>query len=156
MKTYIIIGISTLIILAVLYNWNEKQNFKKNDITEKQISYLSVKNQQQKKRNLKLVVSYDFGENLKTISKKATPEIIKTLMKSINWNEFHIVQLEDENENALHVSGSLADDGLASGFVTEDNHILKVKPINTVKEMTEILLDFLKSEKVWRNKHKYE
>ena len=156
MKTYIIIGISTLIILAVLYNWNEKQNFKKNDITEKQISYLSVKNQQQKKRNLKLVVSYDFGENLKTISKKATPEIIKTLMKSINWNEFHIVQLEDENENALHVSGSLADDGLASGFVTEDNHILKVKPINTVKEMTEILLDFLKSEKNWRNKHKYE
>jgi len=154
MKTYIIIGISTLIILAVLYNWNEKRNFKKNDITENQISYLNVKNQQQ--RNLKLVVSYDFGENLKTISKKATPKIIKTLMKSINWNEFHIVQLEDENENALHVSGSLADDGLASGFVTEDNHILKVKPINTVKEMTEILLDFLKSEKVWRNKHKYE
>jgi hypothetical protein len=156
MKTYIIIGISTLIILAVLYNWNEKRNLKKNDITENQISYLNVKNQQQKKRNLKLVVSYDFGENLKTISKKATPEIIKTLMKSINWNEFHIVQLEDKNENALHVSGSLADDGLASGFVTEDNHILKTKPISSVNEMTEILLDFLKGEEYWRKKHKYE
>ena len=63
---------------------------------------------------MRLVVSYNFGENVITISEKATLEIIKTTMESINWNEFHIVQLEDEYENALHVSGSLVDDGLAS------------------------------------------
>ena len=80
-------------------------------------------------------------------------------MKSINWNEFHIVQLEDENSGgykALHVSGSLEDDGLTSGFVTDDDHILMVKPIKTVDQMTEILLDFLKGENVWRNKYQYK
>jgi len=77
-------------------------------------------------------------------------------MKSTNWNEFHIVQLEDENGDgykALHVNGSISDDGLASEFVTDDDHILMVKPIETVDQMTEILLDFLKGENVWRNKY---
>lgn len=107
-------------------------------------------------RTLKLVISYDFGENLKTISEIPTPEIIKSTMDSINWNEFHIVQLEDENENALNVSGSLYEDGLASGYATEDGHILIVNPPKSVQEMTEILIDFLKDEEIWRNKYEYK
>ncbi|WP_052461128.1 hypothetical protein [Psychroserpens mesophilus] len=109
------------------------------------------------KRNLTLLVSHDFGQVEKTISKKATNKIIRNTMNSINWNEFHIVQLENENGNkALHVSGNLSDDGLASGFVTEDDHILLVKPLQTVDQMTEILLDFLKGEEIWRNKYEYK
>ena len=80
-------------------------------------------------------------------------------MKSTNWNEFHIVQLEYESGNgykALHVSGSLGDDGLASGFVTDDDQILLVKPLETVEQMTEILLDYLKGEEIWRNKYEYK
>lgn len=46
-------------------------------------------------RKLKLVVTYDYGEKTKIITEKATAEIIESTMKSINWNEFHIVQLED-------------------------------------------------------------
>ncbi|TXG36706.1 hypothetical protein [Seonamhaeicola maritimus] len=102
---------------------------------------------------------YNYGDSTKTISEKATAEIIKNTMKSINWNEFHIVQLEDENGDgykSLHVSGSLEEDGLASGFVTDDDHILLVKPPTTVKEMTEILLDFLKGEEIWRKKYDYK
>ncbi len=113
----------------------------------------------QEKLNLKLVVSYDFEGNLKTISENVTSELIKSTMESINWNEFHIVQLEDDSDTAfkaLHVSGSLVEDGLASGFVTEDDHILIVKPIETINQMTEILLDFLKGEDIWRSKYKYE
>ncbi|WP_197022148.1 hypothetical protein [Sediminibacter sp. Hel_I_10] len=112
-----------------------------------------------KKRNLKLVVSYDYGENIKTISKKATSEIIKSTMESINWNTFHIVQLEDESDNnfkALEVSGSLVEDGMTSGYVTDDNHLLMQKSIETVDQMTEILLDFMKGEDVWRNKYEYK
>ena len=56
----------------------------------------------------------------------------------------------------MHVSGSLGDDGLASGFVTDDDHILLVKPLETVEQMTEILLDFLKGEEIWRNKYEYK
>jgi len=79
-------------------------------------------------------------------------------MKSINWKKFHIVQLEDLSSKgfkALHVSGSF-EDGLASGLVTDDDHILLVKKIKTVDQMTEILLDFLKGEEVWRNNYKYK
>ncbi|WP_417444724.1 hypothetical protein [Joostella sp.] len=131
---YIIIGIITLIGSAALMNLNSK-------------------------RNLKLIVSNKYGENIKTISKKVTSKIIISTMDSINWNNFHIVQLEDEGDNtfkALHVSGSLVEDGLASGFVTNENHIIMVKPIKTVDQMTEILLDFFKGENVWRNKYDYK
>lgn len=158
MNTYIILGVLAVIGVVTLSIWNSKRN-------SKTIKYPKNKTElnnseiRKEKRDLKLTVSYDFGENTKTISDKATVEIIKRTMKSINWNEFHIVQLEDENGDgykALHVSGSLSDDGLASGFVTDDDHILLVKPIETAEEMTEILLDFLKGENVWRNKYEYK
>ena len=158
MSTYIIIGILTLIGLVFFSNWNTKQNIKKTEITQSRTENLTV-NKQKTNRNLRLVVSYKLGQELKTISKKATPEIIKSTMETINWNEFHIVQLEDESNNAfkaLHVGGSLVEDGLASGFVTDDDHILMVKKIETIEQMTEILLDFLKGEDYWSNKYKYE
>ena len=107
------------------------------------------------KRDLTLLVSHDFGQIDKTITDKATKDIIINTMNSVNWNEFHIVQLIDENENSLHVSGSLIDDGLASGFITKNEHVILEKPIETVNQMTEILLDFLRGESYWRNKYKY-
>ena len=69
------------------------------------------------------------------------------------------MQLEDKNADgykALDVGGSLGDDGLASGLMTDDDHILLVKPLETVDQMTEILLDFLKGEEIWRNKYEYK
>jgi hypothetical protein len=158
MNTYIIIGVLALIGIIALISWNSKRNSNTLGIAENKTE-LRNREIRQEKRDLKLTVSYDYGEITKTISEKATAEIIKSTMESINWNEFHIVQLEDENGNgykALHVSGSLSDDGLASGLVTDNDHILLVKPLETVDQMTEILLDFLKGEDIWRNKYKYE
>ena len=114
------------------------------------------KMKQQTHRKLRLVMSSGFDQDLNTIAETATPEIIKRTMKSIDWNIFHIIQLEDENDNALHVSGSLVEDGIASGFVTDDDHLLMVEPIESVDQMIEILLDFLEGEDVWRNKYKYQ
>ena len=158
MNTYIIIGILALIGLVAFLSLNSKRNLKTTKIAEKRTE---IRNSEirQEKRNLKLVVTYNYGEKTKIISEKATEEIIKSTMKSINWNEFHIVQLEDENGGgykALDVGGSLGDDGLASGLMTDDDHILMVKPLKTVDQMTEILLDFLKGEDVWRNKYEYK
>ncbi|BDD01449.1 hypothetical protein [Persicobacter psychrovividus] len=156
MNTYIIIGVLGLIGIIVLVSWNSKQNSNKLGIAENKTELRNAENRHEK-RDLKLTVSYNYGETTKTISDKATAEIIKSTMNSTNWNEFHIVQLEDENVyKALHVSGSLGDDGLASGFVTDDDHILLVKPLETVEQMTEILLDFLKGEEIWRNKYEYK
>lgn len=158
MNTYIIFGILALIGIFALVSWNSKRNSNTYEIAENKSELLN-REIRQKQRGLKLTVSYDDGEITKTISEKATAEIIKSTMESTNWNEFHIVELEDENGNgykALHVSGSLGDDGLASGFVTGDDHILLVKPLETVEQMTEILLDFLKGEEIWRNKYEYK
>lgn len=158
MSTYIIIRIILIIGIVALSSWNSKRNSNKLGITENRTELRSDEIRQEK-RDLKLTVSYNYGENTKTISEKATAEIIISTMKSTNWNDFHIVQLEDENENgykALHVSGNLGDDGLASGFVTDDDHLLLAKPLETVEQMTEILLDFLKGEEIWRNKYEYK
>ena len=154
MNTYIIFGILALMGIIALSTSNSKAIVFIENRTESCNGEI-----QQDKRDLKLTISYGYGENTKTISEKATAEIIISTMKSINWNEFHIVQLEDKNGEGykvLHVSGSLDDDGLASGFVTDDNHILMVKPIETVDQMTEILLDFLEGENVWLNKYEYK
>ncbi|GAB5399254.1 MAG: hypothetical protein Aureis2KO_08390 [Aureisphaera sp.] len=158
MNTFIIFGILALTGIFALIGWNSKRNSNTLEIAKNKTA-LRIGDFQQEKRDLKLTVSYGNGENSKTISKNATAETIKSTMESIYWNEFHIVQLEDQSGDgykALHVSGSLGGDGLASGFVTDDDHILMVKPITTVVQMTEILLDFLKGESVWRNRYEYQ
>ncbi|MFD1162777.1 hypothetical protein [Hwangdonia seohaensis] len=158
MNTYIIFGVLALIGIIVLISWNSNRKSKTSEIAENRTE-IQKSEIRQEKRDLKLVVTYDYGEKTKIITKKATTEIIKSTMKSINWNEFHIVQLEDKNVDgykALDVGGSLEDDGLASGLVTDNDHILLVKPLETVDQMTEILLDFLKGEDIWRNKYDYK
>ncbi len=155
MNTNIIIGVIALIGLFALISWNSKQNSNTSGISEIKTGLRNVE-MRQEKRDLKLTVSSNYGETLKTISEKATAEIIKSTMNSIHWDTFHIVQLEDENDYALHVCGSLSEDGLASAFTKGDEHVLMVKPIETVEQMTAILLDFLKGEDYWRNKYTYK
>lgn len=153
---YIYIGVLVLIGLLVFRTWNSKHNSIRPDILENINKNSNTKNLADN-RILKLVVSYNFGEDLITISENVTSEIIKNTMESIDWNKFHIVQLEDHLGNALNVSGSLVEDGIASGLMTSDDQIvLKVNPPKTVKEMTEILIDFLKGEEIWRNKYLYK
>lgn len=158
MNTYIIFGVLALIGIFALISWNSKRNSNTHGIAENKTELRNYEILQEK-RDLKLIITYDYGEKTEIITEKATAEIIKSTMKSINWNEFHIVQLEDKNADgykALDVGGSLGDDGLASGLMTDDDHILLVKPLETVDQMTEILLDFLKGEEIWRNKYEYK
>lgn len=150
----LVIGVGIIIILSFLLI---KEKLVKNSDSKSNKKTLKNAKNQTENRNLKLVVFHNFGQDAKIIAEKATNEIIRNTMNSVNWNEFHIVQLEDEHDNSLHVSGSLRDDDdLASGFTKEDDHILLVKPIKTVEQMTEILLDFLKGEDFWKNKYNYE
>jgi hypothetical protein len=147
------VGVGIFIILSFLLI---KEKLVRNSDTKLNKKTLESTKNQIEKRNLRVVVFRNFGQEEKTISEKATSKIIRNTMNSINWNEFHIVKLEDENNNVLHVSGSLNDDGLASTFTKDDDHILMVKPIKTVEQMIEILLDFLKGEDIWRNKYEYK
>ena len=149
----LVVGVGIFIILSFLLI---KEKLVLNPETKSNKKPLESTKNQTENRDLRLVVFHNFGQDEKIISEKATTEIIRNTMNSINWNEFHIVQLEDENDSTLHVSGSLNDDGLASGFTKEDDHILMVKPIETVEQMIEILVDFLKGENIWRNNYEYK
>ncbi|WP_299335012.1 hypothetical protein [uncultured Psychroserpens sp.] len=149
----IVVGIGLFIILTFLLI---QEKFVRYSDTKSTKKTLDRGKKQTENRDFILVVFRNFGQDEHIISNKTTPEIIKSTMRSINWNEFHIVQLVDKNDNALDVSGSLNDDGLASGFMKNDSLILMVKPIKTVEQMTQILLDFLKGEDFWNNKYKYE
>lgn len=143
------VGIGVFIIVSFLLI---KEKLTQNSNTKPNKKTLENAKNYTEKRNLRLIVFHNFGQNGKIISENVTSKIIRNTMNSINWNEFHIVQLEDENDNALHVSGSLNEDGLASTFTKGDDHILMDKPIETVEQMTEILLHFLKGEDIWQNK----
>ncbi len=151
MNTYLIIAVLALIGTAAFFN----RSSKKTETLENKTFQPNSENRQQN-RVLKLVVLYDFAQTSKIISEKATEELIEKTMKSIDWEQFHAVYLEDKNGNMMDVSGSLHEDGLASSYVNDDIHLLKVNPPETVEEMTEILVDFLKGEGFWRNKYKYE
>lgn len=151
MTTYILIGVIAVIGSMVAINLIFESNLNK-----KSRKVIGQKKNLEVNRKLKLIVVYDFGETSKLISEKPTSGIIISTMKSIDWEKFHVVYLEDENGNMMDVSGSLFEDGLASGFVNDNVHLLKVNPINSVEEMTGILIDFLKGEDFWKNKHKYE
>jgi hypothetical protein len=157
MNTYIIIGALALLGIITLSSFYSKRKSLTRDIELSKIQE-APSEVRQEQRTLKLTVTKGFGGDEKTISENANSEVIVETMKSTDWNNFHIVQLEDLSSKgfkALHVSGSF-EDGLASGLVTDDDHILLVKKIKTVDQMTEILLDFLKGEKVWRDKYKYK
>ena len=67
---------------------------------------------QQDQRGFKLIVVYDCGEEIETISENPNPDIIECTMRTINWRKFHVVQLKDDKGNPLHVSGSLKDENL--------------------------------------------
>lgn len=152
----LIVGIGIFIILSFLLI---KRELVHNSAVKSNPKILKNSINRIENRDLKLVLFRNFGQEEEVISEEVTSEIIRATMNSINWNEFHIVQLEDKNGDnykALNVSGSIKDDGLVSGFMTNDNHILLITPLRTVEQMTEILLDFLKGEDIWRSKYKYE
>jgi hypothetical protein len=156
MNTYLIIGVLVLFGIITLSSFYAKRKIRTRDIERFKIEETHSEIRQEQ-RILKLTVTTGFGGDEKTISENANSEVIVETMQSTNWNKFHIVQLEDLSSKgfkALHVSGSF-EDGLASGLVTDDDHILIVKKIKTVDQMTEILLDFLKGEEIWRDKYKY-
>ena len=103
----------------------------------------------------KRLLTFDCGEEIKTVSENPNPAIVECTMGTINWKEFHVVQLKDQEYNALHLGGSLKEQKFGSGYVTHLNHRVKIEPPKSVEEMTQILIDFLENEDYWRQKYVY-
>ncbi|MCU0836864.1 MAG: hypothetical protein MUC77_20925 [Chromatiaceae bacterium] len=99
---------------------------------------------------MRLEVTSDYGATTTEISDRATPELIKETMASLDWQRFHQVQLSKANGEWLEVGGSLnPDEGLAVTW--EEAGELEVIAPASVAEMTEFLLGFLSGNDEWRN-----
>ena len=81
MNTYIIFGILALIGIFVLISWNSKRNSNTHGIAENKTEFRN-REIRQEKRELKLIITYDYGEKTEIITEKATAEIIKSKAKN--------------------------------------------------------------------------
>ncbi|GAB1856427.1 hypothetical protein MHTCC0001_12620 [Flavobacteriaceae bacterium MHTCC 0001] len=91
------------------------------------------------------------NRDLKMISEKPDEEIIKNLMLSLNWEKFHVVQLRNSYED-ITVSGK--NNHFFSTYGNEYIEIIKDSESESVKEMTEILIDFYLGENTWVDEYK--
>jgi hypothetical protein len=112
---------------------------------------------QSQESNLKLIVMVGFGDSSIVISENATPQIIKETMNSIDWEKFHLVLLDNEEDStSLDVGGSLYEDGLSASFNTYDMNYIKEPYPRSVEEMTEILITYLQGKEALRKKYLFE
>jgi hypothetical protein len=98
---------------------------------------------------MRLEVISNYGATTTVISDRATPELIKETMASLDWQQFHQVQLSKPNGEWLEVGGSLnPDEGLAVSW--EEAGDLEVIAPASVTEMTSFLLAFLSGGDDWK------
>lgn len=117
----------------------------------------SLEDSKSKALKMKLTVLSDYGAKENLISKDADQEIIIKTMGSLDWNGFHQVILETDDGSFLEVGGSLdPSDGLSAMYAEKGEQHFKKKPPASVKEMTDILLLYLKRDAGCKNKNTWE
>jgi hypothetical protein len=101
--------------------------------------------------HLKLRVISDYGSTERVAADNATPDIVRNTMNNLDWHGFHQVVLECPNGDWLEVGGSLDPrDGFSVVYEEgETQRVIKIPP-TTVKELTEILLRYLKGDTDWK------
>lgn len=99
---------------------------------------------------MRLEVISDYGATTTEISNRATPELIKETMASLDWQRFHQVVLSKPNGDWIEVGGSInPDEGLS--VMWEEAGAQEVIAPASVAEMTGFLLGFLSENNEWRN-----
>lgn len=97
-----------------------------------------------------------FRPNTKIITEKATPQIIKNTIASIDWKQPTFISLIDtiNYDCSLQVSGVSTKQKLsleATLFPYEKENVYV--DLETVEQVTQALIYFLKGEDVWRNEY---
>jgi len=125
--------------------------FDKKDSTKWRLS-----NQYHIKHSMKLIVISDYGQIEKVISEMTTIEEIVKTVSSIDWTEFHQVQLLQTNGNWLEVSGNTTDDGLSCTYEEYGWSFTTTQPPNSIKELTDILISYFKKDDQFKRNHHFE
>jgi hypothetical protein len=111
----------------------------------------------------KFGVEYIDADSSAYYTEGITEEMIIETMNSINWEEFHIVWLEDKHGCSLDVGGSLFEDGFASGYRRFSKYtgeflcemIISEAPVS-VDQMTAIILSFFNGTDNWYTENNFE
>jgi hypothetical protein len=97
---------------------------------------------------MRLEVISDYEGTTTEVSDRATPELIKYTMASLDWQRFHQVLLSKANGDWLEVGGSLnPDEGLSVMWEEAGEQKVIAQPPASVAELTDFLLAFLSGQR---------
>ena len=116
----------------------------------------SKSNQETENKKMKLTVLSNYGETEKTVSDSTTIEQVKNIMKSLDWQDFHQVVLEQVNGDWIEVGGNIGEDGLSAMYEESGEQYVINEPPSSVKHMTEILLSYLQGDNKFKEDNKFE
>ena len=106
---------------------------------------------------MRLTVISDYGKNEELISENATEADVVEQMKSLDWNGFNQVILQQQNGDLLEVGGGLRpDDGFSMIFNTNGEEFVVKDPPTTVEQMTQTLLLYLTKNETWKTRLEWE
>ncbi len=106
---------------------------------------------------MRLRVISDYGEAERVAADEATPEIVKSTMRSLNWKRFHQVVLERPNGDWLEVGGSMnPSDGFSVMYEEDGKQFVIKAPPTTTDEMMTMLLSYLSGSEDWKNDAKFD
>lgn len=105
----------------------------------------------------RLRVISDYGQAERIVTEEPTEEDIRSLMNSLDWNEFHQVVIDRGNGDWMEVGGSLDPGiGLSAMFSEGNRQSVIVEPLKDVGDMNSILLMYLASDGDWKRKWEWE
>jgi hypothetical protein len=100
---------------------------------------------------MRLEVISEYGARTTELSDRATPELIKETMASLDWQQFHQVLLSKPNGEWLEVGGSLdPDEGLSVIWEEAGEQQVITQPPASVAELTGFLLAYLSGTDDWK------
>lgn len=112
---------------------------------------VSCGNKEEEQLKMQLKVLSNYGTEEQIISDSTTMGEIKFTMWDIDWNNFHQVILFIDDTHWLEVSGNLQEDGFSAKYQENTKQFVIKTPLNTVDEMIDILIAYLKEYKLFKN-----
>lgn len=100
---------------------------------------------------MKLILTQGWTGKEKLISSSATEQEIRELLNSLDWQEFHWVQLEKDPDNWLAVSGNLAPDGLAIIYEEDATEFISNEAPETISQLEETLILYFKGDQRFKD-----
>lgn len=105
---------------------------------------------------MKLNVYAGFGASKKVITESVTTDQIVQTMNSIDWNNFHQVVLEMNNDNWIEVGGSLKEDGLSVVHAENGQQKIIINPPASVDQMIRILVSYYSGDGLFLIENKFQ